>query len=130
WAQVAANTATDPATLAKYDKNKNGRLDPDEQAALEADQKKLAAVDTTSSTANSGNSSDDSRSGEVVSLSPFEVVSETKGYYASNTMSGTRFNSKIEDLASSITVVTKEQMSDFAMLDINDVFLYTANTEG
>ena len=29
-------------------------------------------------------------SDEVVSLSPFEVVSDTKGYYASNTMSGTR----------------------------------------
>jgi hypothetical protein len=45
-------------------------------------------------------------------------------------MSGTRFNTKLEDLASSITVMTKEQMADFAMLDINDVFLYTASTEG
>ena len=45
-------------------------------------------------------------------------------------MSGTRFNSKLEDLASSVTVMTKEQMSDFAMLDINDIFNYTANTEG
>jgi len=45
-------------------------------------------------------------------------------------MSGTRFNSKIEDLGSSITVITKEQMTDFAMLDINDIFLYTASTEG
>src|SRR5471032_1765718 len=67
---------------------------------------------------------------EIVALSPFEVVSDTKGYYSANTMSGTRMNSKIEDLGSSITVVTKEQMSDFAMLDINDVFLYTAGTEG
>ena len=67
---------------------------------------------------------------EVVTLSPFEVVSDAKGYFASNSMSGTRFNTKLEDLGSSITVVTKEQMQDFAMLDINDVFLYTANTEG
>jgi len=67
---------------------------------------------------------------EVVTLSPFEVVSDTRGYYSANTMSGTRLNTKIEDLASSITVVTPEQMSDFAMLDINDIFLYTANTEG
>ena len=67
---------------------------------------------------------------DVVSLSPFEVVSDTKGYYAANTMSGTRFNAKLEDLASSISVVTKEQMSDFAMLDINDIFAYTGNTEG
>src|SRR4051812_24762662 len=59
----------------------------------------------------------------VVALSPFEVNSNTKGYYASSTMSGTRFNTKLEDLASSVTVITKEQMSDFAMLDINDLFL-------
>ncbi|MEO5959836.1 MAG: TonB-dependent receptor plug domain-containing protein, partial [Opitutaceae bacterium] len=45
-------------------------------------------------------------------------------------MSGTRLNSKIEDLAASITVVTKEQMQDFAMLDINDIFAYEASTEG
>lgn len=68
---------------------------------------------------------------KTVVLSPFEVTTDsTRGYYASNTMSGTRLNSSIEDLASSITVVTKEQMADFAMLDINDIFLYEAGTEG
>jgi hypothetical protein len=45
-------------------------------------------------------------------------------------MAGTRLNSRIEDLASSITVVTKEQMQDFALLDINDIFAYEAGTEG
>ncbi|HVU35554.1 MAG TPA: TonB-dependent receptor plug domain-containing protein [Opitutaceae bacterium] len=65
-----------------------------------------------------------------MTLSPFEVVSDTKGYYSANTMSGTRFNSKLEDLGASISVVTREQMSDFAMLDINDIFQYTAGTEG
>jgi outer membrane receptor protein involved in Fe transport len=71
-----------------------------------------------------------STSDETVQLSPFEVVADTKGYFSGNTMSGTRLNAKLEDLAASITVVTKEQMADFAMLDINDVFLYTAGTEG
>lgn len=66
----------------------------------------------------------------VVRLSPFEVVSDNTGYYASNTMSGTRLNSKIEDLGASITVVTKQQMSDFALLDLNDIFNYEAGTEG
>jgi hypothetical protein len=44
-------------------------------------------------------------------------------------MSGTRLNSAG---GSRLVVdgVTKEQMSDFAMLDINDVFLYEASTEG
>ena len=63
-------------------------------------------------------------------LSPFEVTAANKGYFASNTMSGTRLNSKIEDLGQSITVMTKEQMRDFAMRDINDVFDYMAGTEG
>lgn len=67
---------------------------------------------------------------DTVVLSPFEVTSTNKGYFSSNTMSGTRFNTKLEDLGSSITVVSKEQMSDFAMLDINDVFAYVASAEG
>lgn len=67
---------------------------------------------------------------DIQILSPFEVTADTKGYYSANTMSGTRLNTKIEDLPSSITVITKEQMDDFAMLDINDIFLYTGNTEG
>ena len=64
------------------------------------------------------------RAGDTVVLSPFEVSGSGRGYYASNTMSGTRLNSRVEDLASSITVITKEQMADFALLDINDIFLY------
>ncbi len=121
-AQTAPNV--DPATLAKYDTNHNGVLDPDELAALEADQRAAAGARVAVTPSNSDNSN------EIVTLSPFEVVDNTKGYYAANTMSGTRFNSKLEDLGSSITVVTKEQMADFAMLDINDIFQYTAGTEG
>ncbi|MBD5782509.1 hypothetical protein IEN85_23625 [Pelagicoccus sp. NFK12] len=45
-------------------------------------------------------------------------------------MSGTRLNTKVEDLAQSITVMTTEQMNDFAMVDINDVFDHMAGTEG
>ncbi len=72
----------------------------------------------------------DKPAGDVVELSPFQVTANNKGYFASNTMSGTRLNSKIEDLGQSITVMTKEQMGDFAMLDINDVFDHMASTEG
>jgi len=72
----------------------------------------------------------DAKEQELVTLSPFEVVSENKGYFAANSMSGTRLNSKVEDLGQSLTVMTKDQMSDFAMRDINDVFDYMASTEG
>jgi hypothetical protein len=70
-------------------------------------------------------------SGDVpVQLSPFEVTADVKGYFSGNTMSGTRLNSKLEDIGAAITVMTKEQMADFAMLDINDIFLHSVGTEG
>ena len=47
WAQVAPASAPNAATLAKYDKNKNGRLDADELAAMDADQKKAVSAVTT-----------------------------------------------------------------------------------
>lgn len=121
----AAQTAApvDPATLARYDVNQNGVLDPAERSNMEADAARDIPV-TTATPAQAG-------SAEVVNMSPFTVeVGEDTGYYASNTLSGTRLNSRIEDLASSITVVTKQQMQDMAALDINDIFLYEANTEG
>lgn len=67
---------------------------------------------------------------ERINLAPFVVGSGAIGYHGLNTMSGTRLNTKLEDLGSSTTVITKEQMEDFAMLDINDIFSYEANTEG
>jgi hypothetical protein len=68
----------------------------------------------------------------VIELSPFQVEasSDDVGYYASQSMSGTRLNTRLEDLAASITVVTKQQLLDTAAVDINDIFLYEANTEG
>lgn len=120
-AQLAPTTAPSPEQLAKYDKNKNGVLDPDELAAMRNDQTKPAVVTTTAVPADES---------EAVQLSPFEVVADTKGYFASNTLSGTRLNSKIEDLGASITAITKQQLLDTAALDINDVFLYESNTEG
>jgi len=110
--------AVSPATLARYDANKNGRLDPDELAALRADQP-VPRVETT-----------ESSSSETIALSPFEVKSDNDGYYAANTTSSTRLNSSVEDLASSTSIVTKKQMTDFGLLDINDIFAYEASTEG
>jgi outer membrane receptor protein involved in Fe transport len=70
------------------------------------------------------------KSEETILLSPFTVIEDEKGYQAFNTAAGTRLNSKLEDLGSSITVVTKQQMQDTAVLDINDLFRYEASTEG
>jgi len=120
-----ASASANAAALAKYDKNANGRLDPDELSAKAADDARAAGAATPASAASAGSAPD------VVELSPFQVTAAgDKGYYAANTLSGTRINTKLEDLGASITVVTKQQMQDFAMLDLNDVFLYEANTEG
>jgi outer membrane receptor protein involved in Fe transport len=127
WAQqtpatAASGEAPDAATLAKYDKNHNGVLDPDELAAMQADQAKAANIPVERAAP---------ADKDVIELSPFTVnAGDDKGYYASSTLSGTRLNSKIEDLGSSITVVTKQQISDLASVDINDIFLYEANVEG
>ena len=113
----------DPGVIAKYDKNRNGRLEADELAAFEADEARAAGRATATGKASAAD--------PIVVMSPFEVDTSTqRGYYGANTMSGTRLNSKIEDLASSIAVVTKEQMQDLAMLDINDIFAHAAGTEG
>jgi outer membrane receptor protein involved in Fe transport len=115
-----------PQTLAKYDKNNNGVLDPDELATLQADEARAASAVSTSP-----GGSPSSGSGEIIELSPFEVTAgDDRGYYASTSLSGTRLNSKLEDLAPSISVVTKQQLLDTASVDINDIFLYEANTEG
>ncbi len=121
-AQVAPAATADAGALARYDANRNGRLDPDEAAARDAAQRPSAPVNVELAPRPAGE--------ETLVLSPFEVISENKGYFSANSMSGTRMNSKIEDLGQSITVMTKEQMIDFAMLDINDVFDYMASTEG
>ena len=94
-AQSAATV--DSVTLAKYDANRNGRLDASEIATMEAEQRRTAG-----SAPSSGSSQTD-----VIQLSPFEVSSDNKGYFSPNTMSGTRLNSKLEDLGASISVVTK-----------------------
>lgn len=116
WSQTAPVSPT-PAELAKYDLNRNGRLDPEEVAAMRADS---GATATTPAASN-----------DILQLSPFTVATtRDSGYFAENTLAGSRLNTNLSDLAASITVVTKQQMEDTASLDINDVFKYEAGTEG
>jgi len=69
---------------------------------------------------------------EPFELSPFLVQASENdfGYYSENTLAGSRLNSKVSDLAASITVVSRQQLEDTASVDLNDMFLYEANTEG
>ncbi|MBI2513919.1 MAG: TonB-dependent receptor plug domain-containing protein [Opitutae bacterium] len=68
---------------------------------------------------------------DTVVLSPFTVTtSNDKGYFAANTLAGSRLNTNLADLGASISVITKQQMDDTASTDINDIFRYEVNTEG
>jgi hypothetical protein len=68
---------------------------------------------------------------EPVVLSPFTVTSSNdKGYFAANTLAGSRMNTNLADIGASISVITKQQMDDTASTDINDIFRYEVNTEG
>jgi hypothetical protein len=67
----------------------------------------------------------------IIELSPFVVGAATdRGDPAVNPLSCTRLNTKLEELGSSMTVVTKQQMEDTAVLDLNEVFLFEANIGG
>lgn len=122
---AAPSAARDAKTLAQYDKNKNGQLDASELAALQADEAKTAAAIGPKSAAASADGE------EVIALSPFEVSGGSdKGYSASATLSGTRLASKLEDIAGSVSVITKQQLLDTAAVDINDIFQFEVGTEG
>jgi hypothetical protein len=72
------------------------------------------------------------RDNPVVKLTPFEVLASSKdvGYYTQNTTAGTRLNANLGDLGASITIISKQQMTDTSAVNINDLFLYEASTEG
>ena len=68
---------------------------------------------------------------DILVLSPFTVdTKKDTGYFAENTLAGSRMKTKLSDLGASISVVNKAQLEDFASNDINDVFRYEVNTEG
>lgn len=70
-------------------------------------------------------------SDEPIKLSPFTVSTERDaGYFSANTLAGSRMNTNLADLGSSISVITKQQFEDTASTDINDIFRYEVNTEG
>ena len=101
---LPASAAADAKALAQYDRNQNGTLDADERAAQRADEARAASgvVATGAATAAAENDG-------VVALSPFEVnAGSDKGYSASGTLSGTRLASKLEDIAGSVSVITKQ----------------------
>jgi hypothetical protein len=103
FGQATPNPPT-PTELAKYDKNKNGVLDPDERAEMEKTEGK----------------------GTPVVMTPFEVSTDKDvGYAAGNTLSGGRVDTPLAITPGSISVMTKEFMDDFNVTNMNDAGNWT-----
>lgn len=67
---------------------------------------------------------------EVVTLSPFEVISEKDtGYAATSSLAGSRLNTNLRDIASAVSVVTPEFLKDTGATNLQDLLVYTTNTE-
>ncbi len=73
---------------------------------------------------------EDEESNEVFDLSPFQVdASEDVGYLASATTAGSRLNTQLKDVASSITVLTPEFLDDLGSLDLAEGLQMVAGAE-
>jgi outer membrane receptor protein involved in Fe transport len=63
-------------------------------------------------------------------LSPFEVqASSNEGYLATSSLAGSRLNTNLKDIASPISVITPQFMQDTGSRNLNDLLIYTTNTE-
>ncbi len=103
FAQTAA--PIDAATLAKYDKNHNGTLDPDELTVMQADK-------------------------ETVQLSTFEVRTEKdRGYQAVDAGSGGRVDLPFKLVPAAMSAMTKEFIEDWGITDMRESFKYAMNVD-
>lgn len=66
---------------------------------------------------------------EAVVLTPFEVSSsKDTGYLATETLSGTRLNTRIEDTGVAETIITPDFMRDLGLTSLDEVFKFVPNT--
>lgn len=67
---------------------------------------------------------------KAITLSAFTVQSSRDvGYVATNTLAGTRLNTPLSDVGTSVSVVTKEFLNDVAANDGGTLLTYTVSTE-
>jgi outer membrane receptor protein involved in Fe transport len=67
---------------------------------------------------------------EEIVLSPFTILaSQDKGYQATSTLAGTRLRSNLSDIASPISIFTKDLLKDIAATNFQDAMRYSINVE-
>ena len=73
---------------------------------------------------------DEDAGNEIYELSPFAVdAGDTSGYTARSSLAGTRLNTPLRDVASTVSVVTKQFLEDTNSTDLQELLVYTAGTE-
>ncbi|ACB76182.1 TonB-dependent receptor plug domain-containing protein [Opitutus terrae] len=67
---------------------------------------------------------------DTIILSPFTVTGESDiGYQATSTLAGTRLRTELRDVGSSISIVNQELLQDTGSANLEDVLIFTPNTE-
>ena len=67
---------------------------------------------------------------DLVVLSPFVVSSSGDvGYQSTSTLAGTRLKSDLRDIGSSISIINQEFLRDTGSTNLEDVLIFTPNTE-
>jgi iron complex outermembrane recepter protein len=75
-----------------------------------------------------GGQEDPTTGEDIVELSPFEVeAAANEGYYATNVLSGTRFNTNLLSLPKPIEVITAEMIEDIGAVEIAEVLKYSGS---
>ncbi len=86
----------------------------------------LAAQSVAPSAGNPASSETD----KAVELSPFVVnSSKDTGYQATSTLAGTRLNTSVKDIGSSISIYTKDFLNDIGATNASDLLIFATGME-
>jgi outer membrane receptor protein involved in Fe transport len=92
--------------------------------------KRLLVIGITSAVVTLSSQAQEEKNEEVFNLSPFTIAGEEdNGYVANSTLAGTRIKTKLADVGASITAITEEFLEDTGSTNLNELLVYTANTE-
>ena len=90
----------------------------------------VAATALAQSVAPSATSATSTADDAAVILNPFVVSTDAnKGYYASETLSGTQLKSQVRDLANPITILTEEFMRDIGAVNYEEALEFLPSTQ-
>ncbi len=118
-------------SLSSQDSEPNAISNPTIDSANNMNQTKLVkSVIAAGALAASGFAQDSEDEDDVYELSPFTVeASSNNGYQATSTLAGTRLNTALKDVAATVSVITPEFLEDTNSDDLQELLVYTANTE-